>query len=155
MTDGADFRGPMVVNRTRPKDQIGTEMAPYIDGFVFPISRQHLSEYVRVAAAVAKIYKEHGARDYFEFVGDDMARKGTRPFPELVSVGDDETVVFGWVVFDSRETRDLVNEKVESDPRMAELVAPLMNPAALIFDASRMAYGGFRSLVNSEELPMA
>ena len=126
-------------------------MAPYVDGFVFPISRDRIDEYKRVAEAVAGIYKEHGALDYLEYVGDDMSREGTRPFPDLVSAAKDETIVFGWVVFDSRETRDLVNKKVESDPRMADLVAPLTDPSALIFDAKRMAYGGFRALTGAPE----
>ena len=124
-------------------------MANYIDGFVFPVSRDRIDQYREVAEAVAEIYKQHGALDYVEFVGDDMSREGTRPFPDLVSAADDELIVFGWVVFDSRETRDLVNEKVESDPRIANLVAPLTDPSALVFDARRMAYGGFRSLVGT------
>ena len=85
---------------------MGTEMAHYIDGFVFPISRRRLDEYSRVAVAVADIYKEHGALDYLEFVGDDLFRDGTRQFPELMSAANDETIVFGWVVFDSRQARD-------------------------------------------------
>ena len=124
-------------------------MAQYIDGFVFPIHRDHLTEYKRVAEAVAAIYKEHGALDYLEYVGDAMDREGTRSFPDLAGAADNETIVFGWVVFDSREARDLVNKKVEADPRMEDLVAPLMDPSNPIFDATRMAYGGFKSLVQS------
>jgi len=125
-------------------------MTQYIDGFVFPISRDHLDQYKLVAEAVAKIYLEHGALDYLEFVGDDMNRKCTRSFPDMAEAAEDETIVFGWVVFESREARDLANQKVEADPRMADLVAPIMNPANLIFDAERMAYGGFRPLVRSQ-----
>lgn len=124
-------------------------MAQYIDGFVFPISRDRLSEYSQVAKAVANIYLEHGAHSYLEFVGDDMNRNGTRPFYDLAGASEDETVVFGWVVFKSRESRDLVNKKVETDPRMTDLVAPLMDPANMVFDATRMAYGGFKPLVQS------
>ena len=124
-------------------------MAQYIDGFVFPIHRDHLTEYKRVAEAVAQIYKEHGALDYLEYVGDDMNREGTRSFPDLAVASEDETIVFGWVVFESREARDLVNKKVEADPRMEDLIAPLIDPSNLIFDANRMAYGGFQSFVRS------
>jgi uncharacterized protein YbaA (DUF1428 family) len=127
----------------------GAKMAHYIDGFVFPISRDHLDEYKRVAEAVAQIYKEHGALDYLEFVGDEMFREGTRSFPELTSAAENEAIVFGWVVFDSRQARDLVNAKVEADPRMADLIAPLVDPSNTIFDAKRMAYGGFQPLVRS------
>ena len=62
---------------------------------------------------------------------------------ECVCGAEDEAIVFGWVVFDSREARDLANEKVAADPRMAELVAS----SAAGFDAKRMAYGGFESFV--------
>lgn len=124
-------------------------MAHYIDGFLFPISRDQVDEYKRVAEAVAGIYRELGALDYLEYVGDDMNRAGTRSFPDLAAATEDETIVFGWVVFDSREARDLVNEKVEADPRMVDLVAPLIDPSNTIFDAKRMAYGGFQPLIRS------
>ena len=126
-------------------------MAHYIDGFVFPISRKHIDEYKCVAETVARIYKQNGALDYLEYVGDDMSREGTRPFPDVVSAAENETIVFGWIVFESRESRDLVNKRVESDTRMAELVAPLMNPSNPVFDAARMAYGGFKTLIGSPE----
>ena len=126
-------------------------MANYIDGFVLPVPRDRMNEYKRVAAAVAQIYKEHGAIDYLEYVGDDMNREGTRSFNDLVASTEDEAIVFGWVVFDSREARDQVNEKVEADPRMADLIAPLIDPSNPVFDAKRMAYGGFQSLVRSPD----
>ena len=118
-------------------------MAHYVDGFVFPVPRDRLGEYKRVAEAAAEIWKEHGALDYREYVGDDMKREGTRSFTDLVAATEDETIVFGWVVFDSRETRDLANEKVAADPRMADLIESSNSG----FDAKRMAYGGFELLV--------
>jgi uncharacterized protein YbaA (DUF1428 family) len=127
----------------------GKSMADYIDGFTFPISRKHVDKYAKVADAVAQIYLEHGALDYFEYIGDDMTREGTRSFPDLVESQNDEVVVFGWVVFGSREARDRVNEKVKSDPRMVDLIAPLIDPSAPVFDPERMAYGGFQPLVKT------
>ena len=124
-------------------------MANYIDGFVLPIPRKRLDEYKRVVEAVAKIWKEHGALDYCEYVGDDLNRQGTLLFSELVSATNDEAIVFGWVVFDSREARDLANDRVLADPRMANLIHPLIDSSNPVFDAKRMAYGGFRSLVLS------
>ena len=120
-------------------------MADYVDGFVFPISRDRLSEYKSLAEAAAEIWREHGALDYREFVGDDIHLEGTRSFIDLVAAKENETIVFGWVVFDSREARDLANEKVAADPRMADLME-LSNSG---FDANRMAYGGFQPLVGS------
>jgi uncharacterized protein YbaA (DUF1428 family) len=124
-------------------------MSQYIDGYAFPIARERIDEYVPVAAAVAEIYLEHGAIDYREFIGDDLDRHGTRPFPDAVNASVDETVVFGWIIYDSRETRDLVNQRVESDPRMEGLVASLLDPANPVFDPMRMAYGGFQSLIQA------
>ncbi len=122
-------------------------MANYIDGFVLPIPRDGLIEYKRAAEVVAEIWKEHGALAYHEYVGDDLKLEGTRSFSELVDAEKDEAIVFGWVVFDSREARDLANKKVAADPRMAGLIDPLTDPSRMIFDAKRMFYGGFQQLV--------
>jgi len=124
-------------------------MENYIDGFVFPIPRIHLDEYKLVAEEVAKIWKEYGALAYFEFVGEDLKLEGTRSFIELVDLEDDEVVVFGWVVFPSKEIRERANRQVSMDTRMGELIAPLTDPNKLIFDAKRMVYGGFRPLLLS------
>ncbi|MEL6656181.1 MAG: DUF1428 domain-containing protein [Bacteroidota bacterium] len=124
-------------------------MTNYIDGFILPIPRQHLEEYQRVAQTVATVWKEYGALTYFEYVGDDLHLEGTRSFAEAVNATADEVIIFGWVVFPSREVRDRANAKVPTDPRMADLVGPLTDPSRMIFDAARMVYGGFRPLVQS------
>ncbi|MBD3172362.1 DUF1428 family protein [Candidatus Bathyarchaeota archaeon] len=124
-------------------------MTNYLDGFVFPIPRKHLDQYRNVAEKVAKIWKEHGALAYFEYVGDDLYLEGTRSFPEFLKTKEDEVIIFGWVVFPSKEIRDLANKKVPTDPRMAELVTRITNPEKLIFDDSRMVYGGFQPLIQS------
>ena len=120
-------------------------MAHYIDGFVLPVPRDRLNEYKRLVEGAAEIWKEHGALDYWEYVGDDLKLEGTRSFTDLVAATEDETIVFGWVVFDSREARDLANEKVAADPRMVDLI----DSSNSGFDAKRMAYGGFQPLVPS------
>lgn len=122
-------------------------MPNYIDGFALPIPQKHLPEYQRIAKQVAAIWKEYGALAYFEYVGDDLQLEGTRSFAEATEAKDDEAVVFGWVVFESKETRDLANKRVPEDPRMADLIAPLTDPSRIVFDAARMIYGGFRQLV--------
>lgn len=124
-------------------------MANYIDGFALPIPRIHLNEYKRVAESVAEIWKEHGALAYNEFVGEAPKMEGTRSFPELVGAKDDEAIIFGWVEFASREARDQANERVAADPRMTGLIEPLTDPSRIIFNASRMVYGGFETLVQS------
>ncbi|MBE9047740.1 DUF1428 domain-containing protein [Pleurocapsales cyanobacterium LEGE 10410] len=124
-------------------------MENYIDGFVLPVPRIHLNEYESVAKKVAEILKEYGALAYFEYVGEDLRLEGTRSFVEVVDLKEDEVIIFGWVLFPSKETRDLANKQVPNDPRMAELIAPLTDSERLIFDAERMVYGGFQSLIQS------
>ena len=123
-------------------------MSKYIDSFVLPIPRIHLDEYQGAAQAVAAIWKEHGALSYFEFVGDDLILEGTRSFTDVIDAKEDEAIVFGWVTFDSKETRDQANERVMADPRMVDLIGPLTDPSRMVFDPSRMAFGGFKPLVS-------
>ena len=120
-------------------------MADYIDGFVLPISHDRLDGYKRLVEAVAEIWKQHGALDYREYVCDDSKLEGTRSFTDLAAATEGEVIVFGWVVFESRQARDLINKKVAADPRMADLI----NSSNSGFDAARMTYGGFKSFVGS------
>ncbi len=119
-------------------------MAHYIDGFVLPVPRRNLDEYRRLAEATAEIWKEHGAIDYREYVSEDVSHEGTRSFMSLSGAAEDEVVVFGWVVFESRASRDQVNAKVAADPRMPDLIGSVDSG----FDAERMAYGGFQDFVS-------
>lgn len=118
-------------------------MANYIDGFTLPIPRVHLNEYRSLAEKVAEIWKEHGALEYREYVGDDLSYDGLRSFTNVVDANETDVVVFGWVAFESREARDLANDKVAADTRMEELVAASNSG----FDAAKMVYGGFKALV--------
>lgn len=118
-------------------------MSQYIDGFVFPIPRSQLSEYQGMASAVAELWREHGALDYCEYLGDDLSLEGTRPFNDVLNSSDDDVIVFGYAVFASRAARDAVNEKVAGDPRIAKIMAAGHGG----FDAARMAYGGFARLI--------
>lgn len=127
------------------------QLTGYIDGFVFPVPRIYLSEYKNVAEKIAEIWREYGALAYYEYVGEDLHLEGTRSFTEVVDVKDDEAIVFGWVVFPSKQVRDVANEQVPNDSRISELIAPLTRPARLIFDASRMVYGGFQPLLQSSD----
>lgn len=122
-------------------------MSLYIDGFAFPIASDRLADYKPLAEAVAEIWKEHGALAYYEYSGDDMRLEGTRSFVDLFSASENETIVFGWVVFESREARDRANEKVSVDPRMETLVTSVDSG----FDAERMAYGGFKTLIQTSK----
>ena len=122
-------------------------MPNYIDGFVFPIAKAHVEEYKTVAEKVAEIWKEYGALAYLEFLGDDLQVEGTASFTKTMEVKQNEQLIFGWVVFSSKEIRDEANKKVPQDPRMETLVKPLLDPDKMIFNANRMLYGGFKSFI--------
>ena len=118
-------------------------MAKYVDGFVLPVARENVEKYRALAEKASEIWKEHGALDYYECVGDDLQIENMLSFNTISGVSEDETVIFAWIVFESREHRDEVNALVMSDPRLQED----MEDAKNIFDFKRMAYGGFKTLV--------
>jgi uncharacterized protein YbaA (DUF1428 family) len=117
----------------------------YVDGFVLAVPKKNLQAYRRMAQKGAKIWREHGALEYRECVGDDLAVKFGVPFPKQMKVKPGETVVFSWIVYKSRAHRDHVNAKVMSDPRLAQMCDPKNMP----FDCKRMVYGGFKVIVGS------
>ena len=116
---------------------------PYVDGFVVPVPKRNLKAYRRLSTQAGKIWREHGAMDYWECVADDVKPGKVTSFPQSVKLKSGETVLFSWIVFKSRAHRDHVNAKVIADPRLAEMMDGKMAP----FDAQRMIYGGFKALV--------
>ncbi len=121
-------------------------MSKYVDGFVIPIKKDKVEAYRLVAEQCASIWKEHGALEYIESVGDDLDVKEMVSFPQLANCAPDETVVFAWVIFASREARDAANAKIMVDPRMAEIME---GTSGEIFDCKRMSYGGFKVIVGN------
>ena len=118
-------------------------MAHYVDGFVVPVPNRNLDAYRRMAEHAGKIWIEHGALQYSEYIADDVKPGKVTSFPQSVQLKDDETVVFSWIVYNSREQRDSVNDKVMKDPRMKDM----MDPKNFPFDGMRMFWGGFKGLV--------
>ena len=114
----------------------------YVDGFVLPVPKKNLQAYRRLAQKAGKIWREHGALEFRECVGDDLDVKGVVPFPRRIQLKRGETVFFSWIGFKSRAHRDRVNAKVMKDPRLAK-----MDPKSLPFDCKRMVYGGFKTIV--------
>ncbi len=119
-------------------------MAGYVDGFLLPVPKKNVQAYRRMAQKAGKVWREHGAVEFRECLGDDLKAKGAVPFTRRLKLKRGETVFFSWIVYKSRAHRDRVNAKVMKDPRIAKM----MDPAAMPFDARRMAYGGFKILVD-------
>lgn len=124
-------------------------MARYVDGFVLPIPKKNLKAYQRMARIGGKIWKKHGALEYFECVGDDlkpdMGAFKIATFPGTIKPKPGETVVFSFIVFKSRAHRDRVNSRVFKDPLMND---PKQGEKPMPFDMKRMLYGGFRVIVD-------
>ena len=118
---------------------------PYVDGFVVPVPKRNLKTYRRVATAAGKIWREHGAVDYWECVADDVKPGKVTSFPQSVKLKSGETVLFSWIVFKSRAHRDSVNAKVMQDPRLKAM----MDASSMPFDCKRMLYGGFKTIVEA------
>jgi uncharacterized protein YbaA (DUF1428 family) len=92
-----------------------------------------------------KVWREHGALDYREWVADDVKPGKLTSFPRAVKMKPNETVVFAWITYKSRAQRDKVNAKVMADPRLKSM----MDMKSAPFDGKRMIYGGFESLVKA------
>jgi uncharacterized protein YbaA (DUF1428 family) len=118
-------------------------MANYVDGFVVPVKTARLEEYRKIAEIAGKVWMEHGALQYVEAWADDVKPGKLTSFPQSVNLEEDETVVFSWITYASREMRDSVNAKVMEDPRMKEM----MHPEGMPFDMKRMFFGGFKAIV--------
>lgn len=109
----------------------------YVDGFVLAVPKANIEAYRKMAQLGAQVWMEHGALSYVECFGDDVPYGELTSFPRAVQANDDEIVVFSWITYKDRETRDAVNAKVMADERLKDS----MNNAP--FDAKRMIYGGF------------
>lgn len=118
-------------------------MAHYVDGFVVPVPRANIEAYRSMSERAGRIWKEYGALQYWECVGDDVKPGKVTSFPQSVQLKDDEVVVFSWILYESREERDRINEKVMADPRLKDM----MDPKTMPFDGMRMFWGGFESIV--------
>jgi uncharacterized protein YbaA (DUF1428 family) len=119
------------------------QRAHYVDGFVLAVPKRNIDDYRRMARMGGKIWREHGALEFRECVGDDLEVKMGVPFSQIMKKKSNETIVFSWITFKSRTHRDRVNSKLMKDPRLAD-----MDPKSMPFDVKRMAYGGFKILVD-------
>ena len=114
----------------------------YVDGFIVAMPRKNMEEYTRLTRAAGAVWMEYGALAYVENVGDDVPYGELTSFPRAVQAKEDEVVIFSWIVYPSREVRDVVNAKVMADPRMKE------QDWNSLFDGKRMIMGGFSTIVD-------
>ena len=110
----------------------------YVDAFLIPVPKSRMAEYEAISGQMAAMWKEYGATAYVECIGDDVPMGEVTSFPRAVQAKDDEVIAFGWAIYPSKEVRDACNQKIMSDPRMANADMP--------FDGKRMIFGGFEML---------
>lgn len=115
----------------------------YIDGFLLPLPKKNIQTYRRLAEQAAKLWREHGALEYRECIGDDVKPGKVTSFPQSVKLKPGEVVWFSWIVYKSRRDRDRINALIMKDPRLANMVDPKDMP----FDGKRMFFGGFKLAV--------
>lgn len=117
----------------------------YVDGFVMVVPEENMAAYRKMAKMGAKVWKKHGALEYYECAGEDLAPAMTGiTFPEMTGAKKGEKVIFSFIIFKSRAHRDEVNAKVMQDPDMND---PAWMDKPMPFDVKRMAYGGFAVFV--------
>ena len=116
----------------------------YVGGFVVAVPKKKLKAYAKLSKMAGKVWREHGALDYREWVADDVKPGKVTSFPQSVLLKRGETVVFSWIVYKSRAHRDRVNAAGMKDPR----VAKMMDAKKLPFDGMRMFMGGFKVMID-------
>ncbi|MES2315856.1 MAG: DUF1428 domain-containing protein [Pseudomonadota bacterium] len=117
---------------------------PYVDGFVVPVPKSNIEAYKQMSRKCGAIWRELGALEFRECVGDDVKPGKWTSFPQSVDLQEGETVFFSWIVYASRAARDDINDKVMKDPRMAEM----MKAENMPFDGKRMIFGGFDMVID-------
>ncbi|MET3592272.1 MULTISPECIES: DUF1428 family protein [Mesorhizobium] len=113
----------------------------YVDGFVLAVPKANLDAYKKMATQAGAIWKEYGALAYVECIGDDVPYGEITSFPRAVQAKDDEVVVFAWVVYENRQSRDAVMAKIMVDERLKA------DWPTMPFDGKRMIFGGFQPFI--------
>ena len=120
----------------------------YIDGFVIAVPTANKQAFIAHAIKGDSAFIDHGATRVVECWGADVPKGKTTDFQHAVAAREDETVVFSWIEWPDKATRDAafarMDEMMKTDPRMN----PEKNP--MPFDGKRMIYGGFAPVVSIE-----
>ena len=114
---------------------------PYIDGFVIACPEANKEKFIKHGNEIDPLFIEYGATRVLECWQDDVAKGETTDFFRAVNAEEGEAVLFSWVEWPDKDTRDAAIEKMMADPRMD----PEKNP--MPFDGKRMIYGGFTPVV--------
>ena len=120
----------------------GTERGSYTDGFVVPVPEGNRDAYRELAAKMAKVYRQHGATRVVEAIADDVSHGKVTDFYRAVKAEDGETVVFSFIEWPDKKSRDDAWAKIMAD----ESLKP---EGEMPFNGQRMFWGGFEPIVDS------
>ncbi|MGR4864402.1 DUF1428 domain-containing protein [Caulobacter sp. LARHSG274] len=113
----------------------------YVDGFVLAVPKANIDAYRKMAQLGGQVWMEHGALSYVECLADDVPYGELTSFPRAVQATEDETVVFSWVTYKDKASRDEIMAKVMADERLKTYMADMP------FDGKRMIFGGFEAFL--------
>jgi uncharacterized protein YbaA (DUF1428 family) len=109
----------------------------YVDGFVAAVQTARRAEYEAFCKVAAEVFRDHGALSVVDCWGDEVPEGEMTSFPKAVQCAPDETVVFGWIVWPSKQARQAGMAKADEDPRLGGQDGPMP------FDGQRMLMAGF------------
>ena len=115
----------------------------YVDGFVIAVPKDKIDDYKAMARLGCEVWMELGALSYVECLADDVPYGELTSFPRAVQAKDDETVVFSWIVYKDKASRDEIMAKVMADERLKSGMADMP------FDGKRMIFGGFEPFLQA------
>ena len=113
----------------------------YVDGFVLAVPKAKIEAYKKIAQLAGEVWMEYGALSYVECLANDVPYGELTSFPRAVQATDDEIVVFSWITYKDKASRDEIMAKVMADER---LKADMAN---MPFDTKRMIFGGFEAFL--------
>ena len=115
----------------------------YVDGFLLIVPKKNLKAYAALARRAGKVWMEHGALEYRECAGEDLATPCGIAFPQRAGAKRGDVVVFSWITYNSKEDRDRINKAIMDDPMMKEMGEHMP------FDGKRMFMGGFKPIIEA------
>jgi len=118
----------------------------YVDGFLLAVPKKNVAAYKKMATVAKKIWMEYGALSYVEAVADDVKPGKWTSFPQAVKLKKGEVVIFSYITYKSRKSRDTIMGKVMKDKRLAKYME---DPSSMPFDGKRMIFGGFKAIVEA------
>jgi uncharacterized protein YbaA (DUF1428 family) len=118
---------------------------PYVDGFVIAVPTARKQEFIDHAGKANSVFKEFGATRILECWGDDVPDGKLTDFRRAVQAKEDETVVFSWIEWPDKATRDAVMGRMDELMRTDDRFNPEKN--SMPFDGKRMIFGGFAPVV--------